>query len=42
MNNSDTTFSSLVHFGDEIRIASGDFSLQIECIGHQNETKVGM
>ena len=37
-----TTFSSEVHFGDELRIVSGDLSLQIECIGHQNETKVGM
>ena len=37
-----TTFSSEVHFRDELRIVSGDLSLQIECIGHQNENKVGM
>ena len=35
-----TTFSSEVGFTYQLRIASGDLSLQIECIGHQNETKV--
>ena len=37
-----TTFSSEEHFGDELLIVSGNLSLQIECIGHQSETKVGM
>ena len=35
-----TTFSSEVGFTYQLRIASDDLSLQIECIGHQNETKV--
>ena len=35
-------FLSEVDFGDELRIVSGDLSIQIECIGHQNKTKVGM
>ena len=35
-----TTFSSKVGFTYQLWIVSGDLSLQIELIGHQNETKV--
>ena len=40
LNSLNTTFSSKVGFTDQLWIDSDDFSLEIELIGHQNETKV--
>ena len=37
-----TTFLSEVHFGDELRIVSGDWYTLFVVKSHQNETKVGM
>ena len=36
----DTTFSSEVGFQDQLSFLSDDFSLEIECISHQKQSKV--